>query len=283
MKFWGIFSRTTFRLFAGKTFQKLRANSIEAVLERSVRLLDQETVTEIKKYIKSQQTIEGGFADRGGKCDLYYSLFGWYIAEAFRIEEIKPSLKEYLKNVITNQKLSGIHQKCAVILFVKLFGNRNLPPALLKPEKTAPQYSDFLNMLAYYYSEDYRSLFFLKNKFKSSASGYEIPCSVAAANLIVDNLSGNNVQKSDLQLKDYYRNGSFAAFRKTPHGDILSTGVALFAQRFVNSELSIIKPECLTYIDSLYSEGGFCATYSDPGSDVEYTFYGLLGLGSLSD
>jgi hypothetical protein len=283
MKFWGIFSRTTFRLFARRTFRKLKANSIEAVLARSVRLLDQETVTEIKKYIKSQQTIEGGFADRGGKCDLYYSLFGWYIAEALGIEEIKPSLKEYLKNVTTNQKLSGIHQKCAVILFVKLFGNRHLPPALRKPVAMAAQYSDFLNMLAYYYSEDYKSLFFLKNKFKSSSTGSEIPCSVAAANLIINDLSGKKDEKSALQLKDYYRNGSFAAFRKTPHGDILSTGVALFAQRFVNSELSIIKPDCLTYIDSLYSEGGFSATDADPVPDVEYTFYGLLGLGSLSD
>jgi hypothetical protein len=84
-------------------------------------------------------------------------------------------------------------------------------------------------------------------------------------------------------MKNYYKNGSFSAFSKTTHGDLLSTGVALYSLRYTDSHLSIIKPDCLTYIDSLYSEGGFCATAFDAGPDVEYTFYGLLGLGSLTD
>lgn len=84
-------------------------------------------------------------------------------------------------------------------------------------------------------------------------------------------------------MNSYYKNGCFSAYSKTAYGDLLSTGVALYGLRFVESDLSIIKPDCLNYIDSLYSEGGFCATAFDDTPDVEYTFYGLLGLGSLTD
>src|SRR5512133_176302 len=99
MKFSGIFSRNIFKLFAESSFRKIRTNSIETVLARSVRMIDPQTVSEIRTYIKNQQTITGGFKDRGGNCDVYYSLFGCYIAEALGIVEIRPSLKEYVKNV----------------------------------------------------------------------------------------------------------------------------------------------------------------------------------------
>jgi hypothetical protein len=283
MKFLEIFSKNIFRLFAGGALRKLRENSIETTLARSVKLLDAETVDEIKSYIKSRQTAAGGFADRGGKCDLYYSLFGYFIAEALKIYEIKPALKQYLKNVIEAESLTGIELKCAVILYVKLFGTTTLPSGLHKNEKLAAQYSDFINLLAYYYSEDYASLIHISRKLKEIKPADGMPCSVMAASLILLNLKSKQNEDPWQGMKSYYKNGSFSAFSKTVHGDLLSTGVALYSLKFSESDLSLIKPDCLTFIDSLYSDGGFCATSFDPGADVEYTFYGLLALGSLSD
>jgi prenyltransferase beta subunit len=283
MKFWGIFSKNIFRLFAGRSVGRLRENSIEITLARSVRMLDSQTIDEIKSYIKGQQTTMGGFADRGGNCDLYYSLFGFYIAEALEIGEVKPALKVYLKNVIETEKLSGIYLKCAVILYVKLFGNSTLPPILRKSENMAAQYSDFINLLANYYSEDYISLLLISRRMKKIKLSTGMPCSVMAASLILQNSIGKQSEEPWQWMSSYYKNGCFSAFSKTAHGDLLSTGVALYAMRFADSNLSIIKPDCLTYIDSLYSDGGFCATAFDPGADMEYTFYGLLALGSLSD
>lgn len=283
MKFWGIFSKTIFKLFARRSFRKLRTNSIESVLARSVRMIDPQSVAEIKTYIKNKQTIEGGFADKGGKCDLYYSLFGCYIAEALEINEIKPLLMDYVRNIVLTKKLTGVYLKCAVILYIKLFGKETLPAELKMHGRMAAQYSDFINMLTYYYSEDYAAFSIVKYKFNKINSGSNMPCSVAAAYLILN----NSLKKSDLgpwkRMEAFYKNGSFSAYNNTHHGDLLSTGVALYSLRFVDSDLSIIKPDCLTYIDSLYSDGGFCATVSDPDPDVEYTFYGLLALGSLSD
>jgi prenyltransferase beta subunit len=283
MKFSGIFSRSIFKLLAESSFRKIRTNSIETVLARSVRMIDPQTVSEIRTYIKNQQTITGGFKDRGGNCDVYYSLFGCYIAEALGIDEIKPSLKEYVKNITVLEKLTGVHLKCAVILYVKLFGNESLPAALKKHETIAAQYSDFINLLADYYSENYFSLILLNFKLKTTKISNQMPCSVTAAYLLLNDSFVKKYGKPWDLMKVFYKDGGFSAFRSTLHKDLLSTAVALYSLKFVNAELRIIKPDCLTYIDSLYSEGGFCATVSDPDPDVEYTFYGLLALGSLSD
>jgi len=283
MKFLETFSKNIFKLFAGRSLRRLMDNSIEATLARSVKILDAPTIEEIKSYIKSQQTAAGGFADRGGNCDLYYSLFGFYIAEALEIEEVKPALKVYVKNNIENEDLSGIYAKCAVILYIKLFGSSTLPPVLRKRDDLAAQYSDFINLLADYYSEDYISLFLVSQKLKKIKLNPAMPCSVLSAGLILQHVNGNQDSEPWQLMKSYYKNGSFSAFSKTAHGDLLSTGVALYALGFAGSDLSIIKPECLNYIDALYSDGGFCATSFDDVSDVEYTFYGLLGLGALTD
>jgi hypothetical protein len=283
MKFSGVFLKNIFRLFAGGSLRGFRENSIEATLARSVRMLDARTIDEIKSYIKGQQTTRGGFADKGGNCDLYYSLFGFYVSEALKIEEVKPALQAYLMNVIETEKLSGIHLKCALILYIKLFGSGTLPLILRTSENLAAQYSDFINILAYYYSKDYKSLFLAGKKLKKIKLNAGMPCSVMAASLILQHSIGKQGEEPWQWMGGYFKNGGFSAFSKTPHGDLLSTGVALYALRFADSDMSIVKPDCLIYIDSLYSDGGFCATAFDQGTDVEYTFYGLLALGSLSD
>jgi hypothetical protein len=282
MKFLEIFSKNIFRLIGDRSLNRLRENSIETTLARSVKLLDAATIKEIKNYIKSQQTAAGGFSDRGGKSDLYYSLFGCFIAEALEIDEVKPALKVYVKNIIEKGELSGIHLKCAAILYVKLFGNATLPSSLKKKENLAAQYADFINLLSYYYTEDFASLLMISRKMKKVRLNEGMPCSVMAAGLVLQygNINGNEPWQ---WLDRYYKKGSFSAFSKTVYGDLLSTGVALYALRFADSDLSMVKPDCLNFIDSLYLEGGFCATSFDEGADVEYTFYGLLGLGSLAD
>lgn len=283
MKFLEIFSKNIFRLIAGRYLSRLGENSIETTLSRSLNMLDADSIDEIKSYIKSQQTRAGGFADRGGKSDLYYSLFGCYIAEALEIEEIKPALKDYLKKVINSQELSGINLKCALILYIKLFGSKTIPSILLKKDSIAAQYSDFINLLAYYYTKDYISLFLIRQKLKRNKPNAEMPCSVLSASLILQHSNDKHDEEPWQFMINYYKKGSFSAFSKTANGDMLSTGVALYALRFADSDLSIIKPDCLTFIDSLYLDGGFCATSFDELPDVEYTFYGLLGLGSLAD
>jgi prenyltransferase beta subunit len=84
------------------------------------------------------------------------------------------------------------------------------------------------------------------------------------------------------KLYSFYRHkGGFSALNRAPTEDLLSTGVALYALHFIEADTRMIKPECLSYIDSLYENGGFRSSYAERETDMEYTFYGLLGLGSL--
>jgi hypothetical protein len=283
MRFWGIFLKTIYRTAARKAFKKLRTNSIEIVLKNSVGMIDKDTLTEIRVFLKSHQTDDGGFADRGGRSDLYYSLFGCYIAEALGIEEVMPLLKEYVKNTLNTNSLKGIHLKCAVILYAKLFGSEKIPPILRKNENIQAKYSDFINLLADYYSEEYSALYSIQRKLNAYESNIEMPCSITAAHMILNNCFNLPVEELEKKLNDLYRiNGSYSAVPGAPAGDLLSTGVALYARRFVESDFRNIKPDCLSFIDSLYSGGGFCAASTETDPDVEYTFYGLLALGSLA-
>jgi hypothetical protein len=284
MRFWGIFSKTFFRIAAPGTFQKLKADSIENVLKKSIRMVDLQTFQEMKDYLKSKQNSDGGFADRGGKSDLYYSLFGCYVAEALGADETIPSLKEFVKKYVNSENLTGIHLTCALILYSKLFGASGIPSDLRKPNQIQAKYSGFIKMLAFYYADDYAGLYKVQREMKSSFDGAEMPCSVTAARVVINDCFGKPTSDLIEKLNVFYRkNGSYSAVKGAPSGDLLSTGVALYALRFANTDLRIIKPDSLAYIDSLYSDGGFCAAPTDPNPDVEYTFYGLLALGSLSD
>jgi len=291
MRSWEILSKTIFRLAAGKQLQKISNNSFEKVLKDSFSMLDQQTLAEIKGFVKTQQTSSGGFADKGGASDIYYTLFGYFISEALEMNDVIALLKEYVKVVVHTKELKGIYLNCAIILYIKLFGNEPLPASLRTSkngygvnEKRHAKYSDFINLLTYYYSGDNLRLYRVQKKLGKNKLLAEIPSPVTAAHLVIQECFGKPVNELVNRINSFYRkNGSFSATKLAPAGDLLSTGVALYALKFVNSDIRIIKPDCLNYIDSLFIEGGFCATVFDHSPDVEYTFYGLLALGALTD
>lgn len=292
MRSWETLSKSIYRLAGKKYLGKFSENSLERVLGDSIRMLDPDTLEAMKAFLKSQQTASGGFADRGGKSDLYYSLFGLFVSEALGIQEVKTSLKSYVEKIALTGNLEGIHWYCAVILYVKLFGVGTLPLNLRQKSKAIgvnelkhkASYSLFINLLTYYYTEDYFRLYQTQKELRGSSLKTEMPCPVTAANLILQHSFGLQTDALMDQLIAFYRNdGSFSAVKHAPIGDLLSTGVALYALKFCHHDLRMMKPDCLEYVDSLYSDGGFCATLLDPGTDVEYTFYGLLALGALAE
>ena len=179
---------------------------------------------------------------------------------------------------------------CAVIIHVKLFGNDTLPKKLHKKvlkemqQKGESQhaYSNFIHLLTLYYLKDYWASYNLIKKIRSKDPLEESPCTVTAAELILCSLAHKPIGTVIKRLLSFnHGNGGFAALDKTKNEDLLSTGVALYALNYVNADNRLIKPECLSFIDSLYLNGGFRAMEPDIETDIEYTFYGLLALGSL--
>lgn len=308
MKFWVRLSRNIFKLAALPFFRKIKDKSIESVLKDSLLLLTEETTDEIRNFILKKQTAAGGFADRAGKGDLYYSLFGYFIAEAYVVNEIMEPLKAFVKCKTDSGNLSGVHLYCAAILYSKLFGHDAVSLSLnhkIKEElKSSNQhinqsahqnYSSFMGYLALYYLEDFLSLKNLLHQYKILSSTQNIstsanqhigpltqPCPVIAANAILRHLSNHPDPTSEEKIKSFLRpSGGFAAIFNAPCEDLLSTGVALYSLKFIDADTRMLKPECLSFIDNLYEDGGFRAVQTDFETDVEYTFYGLLALGSL--
>jgi hypothetical protein len=248
-------------------------------------------VDEIRSFIRKKLTPQGAFADRAGKSDLYYSLFGYYIAKAFSVTEAFDPLKNYIKEKINDNDLSGVNLYCGAILYAKLHGTDDLSQKLGKriaaelkvSQAKQTEYSNFMGFLALYYLGDFLALKRLISQYKSNGSRTELPCPVTAANTILLSLAGRNDRSVEDKLKSFYRgNGGFSALNHAPFEDLLSTGVALYALNFINADIRLIKPDCLAFIDGLYEDGGFRSTQTDFETDVEYTFYGLLALGSLS-
>ena len=291
MRFWGKFLKILFKLAAQPQLNRVKPKLLEPVLAKATEMLDQEMISEIRSFIVSKQTVNGGFKDRGGKSDLYYTLFGTFIAEAFGVTEVIEPLKVYVKEYVSQNNLTGIYRFCGAILYAKLIGidstteklRKHIVADLTQPNSNQPEYSVFLGILALYYLEDFLAIQRLVNQYKKSLSLSGLPCPVVAATAFLLGLAGNKNTGAEDILKSFYReNGGFAALHKAPSEDLLSTAVALYALHFLDADVRLIKPDCLIFVDDLYDNGGFRATAADSHTDVEYTFYGLLALGSLS-
>ena len=292
MKFWAKPLRNIYRLAASLWLERAQSKSIESVLLKSIGLLESEMLVDIKAYILRKQTIQGGFADRAGKCDLYYSLFGYYVAEAFSITEVKDPLRNYVKRAVDESVLSGVNLYCAAILYAKLYGYdvatcklRKLVKTDLKQVKNQQsEYTNFLGILALYYLEDFIGIKRIIGHYKSFKFPESLPCPVtAAATILLETAGKPDKYVADKLLAFYRGNGGFAALKQAPAEDLLSTAVALCALHFIDADIRLIKPECLSFVDELYDNGGFRSMLLDVETDVEYTFYGLLALGSLNN
>lgn len=316
MKLWERFLRIIYRIAAKPFLKKYQAKSLESVLQKSLTVLDESALADVKNRVISFFNNDGGFADRGGKSDLYYSLFGCFVAEALSLEEIKPQLKEFVKDKIKDPSLSGVNLFCGAILYSKLHGfdsttvrlRQKVEIELMRNDNS--EYFYFIGLLTLYYLQDYRLILKLKKRIKALNSKKDSACSLAAAEIVIkgvlrkpntisfqtflhkqesinsksldSRLRGNNGKSENYLLSFYRGKGGFAAIQKAPIEDLLSTAVALYALNFIDADIKSIKPDCLGYVDGLYLNGGFRATELDVDIDIEYTFYGLLALGALS-
>ena len=291
MKFWARFSRSIIKFAVQSRIKKLYPKLLEPVLIKAPQILDDEMVSEIRSFIISQHTDEGGFADRGGKTDLYYTLFGIYIAEALSVKAVLEPTANYVKKLVKSSELSGVYLYCGAILYSKLIDSDEISEKLrkqivsdLKVSITQqPEYSGFLGILALYYLGDFWNIQRIVNQYKRSIPiKGNYPCPVAAANAVIQGMAGKKSSGNESVLYSFQReNGGFAALHHAPSEDLLSTGVALYALHFLDADIRMIKPDCLIFIDNLYDNGGFRSTSEDYMTDVEYTFYGLLALGSM--
>lgn len=287
-----------------------------ALLRNALNLLDEQGREEVLQFLISQQNQDGGFHDRGGRSDLYYSLFGGLMLRAVEKEtgdrnpeaEDRTPLPEReavegailkLKQFVarqSNSEVPGFIEKCCLVLLQKELktGRNSQLKALISLGKSFWKERRSINL-------SYRSfVLFLtldailpsrrilkigaKRMLAQTAVDQHSPCSEVVAKVFLQKMMNfDGLEDQDLLKSFACESGGFKAFAHLNNADMLSTAVALFALNYAGYDLRLHKPACLDFIGQNFSDGAFLSGDGDQTMDVEYTFYGLLALGVLSN
>jgi hypothetical protein len=320
------------------------------LLRNAYNLLDEQGRAEVLQFVSSQQNLDGGFKDRGGKSDLYYSLFGGMMLRAwgmgqgagskghgawgmkmgdgkretgdgrkekemsddvdsnfstqdsgFKIQDsnlIAESLLKfrYFIEGQSNSRVPGFIEKCCLVLLQKELqtGRFYRTKTIISLVKSfwKERYSINLSYRNFVLFLTLDAVFPFPEIFKLAAKrmlartivDQHSPCSeVAAKVFLLKMLNHDSLKEQELLKLFAVETGGFKAFLHLQQADMLSTSVALFALNYAECDIRLLKPDCLNFIQSNFSDGAFLSGDSDATQDVEYTFYGLLALGVLAD
>ena len=266
-------------------------------------------------FLQSQMHESGGFKNRAGEPDLYYTVFGLEGLVALRAEVPTESTLAYLRRFGNGDALDLVHLACLAR------GWANMPPGSLDehcsnrmlerlaafqeiadgPTRAAGGmrstiYSCFLTAGAYQDlgsalpnpSEVLATLDTLQaddGGFSNQPGAVSGSTPATAAAVTLTRYLGFTPAPSVARwlLSRCHPEGGFRATPTAPIPDLLSTATALHALVGMHESIESVKEPCLNFIDSLWtSRGSFYGHWADNALDCEYTYYGLLALGHLS-
>ena len=297
----------------------LRQEMISAA-RRAPRLLGESTDL-VRRFVLQKQNADGGFQDRAGRSDLYYTLFGLQALLALKTPFSPESVRSHLAAFGEGDSLDFVHLCCLARCRALLHdmqaaspGNAAICESLARRieahraqdggyHAAAPgqaqgsAYAAFLALGAY---QDLKIRLPNAGKLADSLRRLAIPGGGWANEKPATTSSTNPTVAAmavlaSLRRRAAYREagnwllaqahplGGFRAAPLAPVPDLLSTATALHAIASLGLPLEPIRERCLDFIDTLWSnEGGFHGHWQDEVLDVEYTFYGLLALGVLA-
>lgn len=268
----------------------------------------------IEHFIRSQHHADGGFSDRAGQSDLYYTSFAVDTLTALQVEVPWEGLSLYLdRQFDALDDLDFVHLCCLARLLSARPGRSDRVGEVLSQLHRyrsadggynqiddAPTGSAYACFLAYGAHADHglplpdpdgvaRCLDGLATPDGAWANDTVFPIpnvpATAAAITVRRNLRlPIPPTTTDWLLGAFHvESGGFLPFPEAPMPDLLSTAVALHALDGLQVPFGKIKEPLLDYIDTLWTaEGGFHGTWDDDDLDIEYTYYGLLALGHLA-
>jgi hypothetical protein len=274
-------------------------------LDRGKKKLGREARELIRTYIESQRIDALFFRNKSREADIYYTVFGLALSYIFGLridwEKARRELDRYEVNAH-----DLVHYASYIRSSVLLDLSGNKWRRLFFPDKervsvfqTYPHndscspYSRFVWLSL---MEDMHRRIDNKKEIMESLGAYRTPdggYSNSAGGLSASAGATAAALSVGGQLAGYGRNlmedvkclyelqdgsGGFCANNQTPLPDMLSTATALFVLRYYG-----VKPrvEPVPFIEAHWLEsGGFAPTLAEENSDIEYTFYGMLALGT---
>jgi len=269
------------------------------------------------RFLQARTGPGGGFVDRAGADDLYYTVFG---LEALRALGAEPPAETaaFLRTFGDGRGLDLVHLVSLIRCWADL---PDAPPprpdrealaarleALACPDGGYPAggdgdagtaYGCFLALGAWQdlglAVPDPQGLARCLENLRTPDGGYAndpavaiatIP-STAAAVVTLTHLGKTGVPppaaSGERLLSGARPGGGFAVADAVPAADLLSTAVALHALARLGADLEAIRADTIDFVRSLQTDaGGFRGHAADPQPDCEYTWYALLALGHLS-
>ncbi len=252
-------------------------------------LLDADRQKEVIRFLELSQSKVGGFTNRAGQPDLYYSLFGVWLALAAGLHTLPEKHKTFFRQHSLKESPVDIFTALLIQHMIKDDFKRPsslqlLKIALKKGMKTNIPYRLFLLLLlrnAINPQKNFPAITRLVFYFYSAPSGS--PCSLLAAMTVLRHEAGLRTEDQKKRLFSFFEGGKgFKAFKEVNEADLLSTAVASFALKTSGADLRMVAPDCIELIGQNYQDGAFTAGNGDNSRDLEYTFYGLLALGCLA-
>jgi prenyltransferase beta subunit len=268
----------------------------------------------VAQFIRGQLNADGGFRNRAGDSDLYYTVFGLQALLALRVDLPVESATIYLHGFGTGEDLDLVHLSCLAGCWTMMPASAMAPAtkdriiARVESYRTdvggyhasrdaahGSAYHAYLAMGAYQplgataphpdrVAATLAALQSADGAFANDPGRLRgsTPATAAAVTLIrhLDMPAAPAV--ADWLLARCHEGGFFAS-PDAPVPDLLSTATALHALSSLHTPIDGIREGCLDFVDSLWtSQGAFYGTWADDVPDCEYTFYGLLALGHLA-
>lgn len=291
----------------------LRLEMLQAAKLAPSLLKDSQELT--ARFFDLQTTPEGGFRDREGKADLYYTVFGLEGLRALGRAPSKNGVETYLRQFGNGDHLDFVHLSSLVRCWANLEEDANqrldskaviahleryrTPDGGYHPTLNSDYGSAYGCFLALGIYQDLRMEIPCQEKLlasirslRSNDGGYaNLPrmemglTTAAAAAVCLLHALGSSIPEGmgEWFFSRFYPQGGFFATFLAPLPDLLSTATALHALSHIGISIDSIKEETLDFIDSLWcNQGGFYGNWTDDRLDCEYTYYGLLSLGRLS-
>ena len=260
-------------------------------------------VQQVARFIIGRLNEDGGFKDRVGKSDLYYTVFGIEALLALGAEIPREQIVNYLTQFGQGQSLDFVHLACLVRCWrdISCPIETDTRDAIARRIEThlaeqATIYTCFFALGAYQdlgievsskkcFIDRIGSLRTADGGY-ANESGIEIGATpVTAAAVTILHYFGRPVPDSTINwlLSCLGPQGGFCVMPKVTAADLLSTATALHALSVVGTSLVDIRQRCLDFINGLWDDrGGFCGSSADKTPDCEYTYYALLAMGHLS-
>ncbi len=269
----------------------------------------------VADFLLSQIQDDGGFQDRDGQSDLYYTVFGIAGLIALQVEPPLARLEKYLQSFGEGAGLDSVHLSCLARAWAGMSAEaRAAAPAdkilarleafrtpdggyhIAANAQQGTVYGCFMALGAYQdlgrqppqAERMLDCIAQLKAQDGGYANGPEMPIGLTPPSAAVAALQRQLGGTVDAELGPWLRSrchpgGGFFAVEAAPVPDLLSTATALHALQAMHVDFSDLVEPCLDFVDSLWTaRGGFYGSWEDDDLDCEYTYYGLLALGHLS-